>query len=144
MLRIFDNIGVLSEVRSHLNRSYQGGLQLPKDYFPSLKEKAISISEEILKKNFTIGYCWGVNIKPNDSGVFHNHLTYPIVGVYYVSTTKNCGNLIFKDMEIEIEPVNDRLVLFSGDLIHGIGCNNSTHDRISIGLHLKIQEKNNV
>lgn len=144
MVHIYDNLDVLQEVRSYINKNYQDNLQLPKEYFPSLKKKVISISENLFDKSFSIDYCWLVKIKPNDMGVYHNHPTYPVVGVYYASVTKNCGNLLFEDNKLEIEPVNDRLVIFSGLLNHGIGCNNSKYERISIGLHLKIREKNGV
>ena len=91
---------------------------------------------------------------PNDINWPHFHGD-ELAGVYYINATKDSGNLflqsydysekqkikrhlVYKDLK-SIEPVNDKLVLFDAECIHGVDKNLSNKNRVSISFNISVE-----
>lgn len=94
----------------------------------------------------------------------HAHPIHTVVGVYYIKTSENCGDLLLHDargttdFEVFYEkdkngnmlsyrsvyrhtPKAGELILFPASIIHSVEPNMSDEQRISIGLNFKNYEK---
>ncbi len=66
----------------------------------------------------------------------HDDLDEMVSGVYYIKVPDQSGKLILhSDKDIEIEPQESMLILFSPALDHQVLVNNSQDIRLSIGLN---------
>ena len=101
------------------------------------------------------------NIKPNEYDTPHHHDIADIVGIYYVQTSDNCGDLQLLDSRgtvnaiwqdnltktdgdfrssrsfIKINPVAGLLLIFPSYLIHAVEPNFSNNNRISVVFEIK-------
>jgi uncharacterized protein (TIGR02466 family) len=133
-------------------------------YISNLLTQIKSIIPEISKdfginKDIELTNTW-ININPkNSSNQFHIHPNSVLSGVYYVSANEHNGDLIFyndakTDMinniflnvntintcsNINYKPTTNRIILFPSWILHGVGINNSSEDRISIAFNFDIK-----
>lgn len=99
--------------------------------------------------------------EPGDYQEFHQHPNNHISAVYYVQSSENSGDIIFKNPESigdmyqipnEIDtkfsyktarynPVESRLLIFKSNLLHMVEKNKSNRDRISIAMNFYFVRK---
>ena len=133
-------------------------------YISNLLTEIKSIIPEISKdfginKDIELANAW-ININPkNSSNQFHIHPHSVLSGVYYVSANEHNGDLIFyndvkTDMinhtflnvntrntcsSVNYKPTINRIILFPSWILHGVGINNSSEDRISIAFNFNVK-----
>jgi len=113
-----------------------------------------------LSANFFIKTSWIVKSRPGDKSRAHSHPNSIFSGVYYIQTDANSGDIIFEygkafppaictNMEIckkfnsilnspvySHTPQNNQIVLFPSDLMHRVGKNRGSINRISIAFDI--------
>tara|TARA_R110000803_G_scaffold136701_1_gene203632 strand:+ start:453 stop:1007 length:555 start_codon:yes stop_codon:yes gene_type:complete len=109
-------------------------------YFSSMSKEIGNVVSDIFNKSF-ITTRTHINISPKYSyNSYHGHPDSDLVGVLYVQTPKDCGNLrIFDPLEhhvnINISPQSLYLYIFSSYLFHEVGTNANDQERISIAFN---------
>ena len=114
-----------------------------------------------IDKQYTVEQMW-LNINRNkDYNLVHTHVTNDFSGVYYISTPKDCGYLVFENpykdgMEshwlnverpvseyniinsytIKVIPIQYKCYIFPSYFKHSVEPNTSEKDRISISFNL--------
>ena len=79
---------------------------------------------------------WGLLYCEGESAKFHTHWPSTWSGVFYLEIpTDYSGALVFPDLEHYIEPVKNKLVVFEGDVLHGVNSLKSTQERIAISFN---------
>ena len=140
--------------------SSMGTKEIPKETIPLILkiEEAVQEYSELfkLKKRVKFSNMW-ININSyKDSNLIHTHPGCLISGVYYIKTSKNCGDIKFKqssriDDYLHYEPVTERnslnaifwsapaientIYLFPSWLEHLVTLNYSKEDRISLSFN---------
>ena len=66
---------------------------------------------------------------------WHSHGGASIVGVFYISTPQDSGNIEFKDGS-SIQPYPGLLLIFSAGIEHRVQPNQSTQDRVSMAFNI--------
>jgi len=131
------------------------------NFVEKIKEKVLEFSKEYgVNKSIDFLECtdFWFNISTHgDHQEFHRHANSHFSIVYYISTPKNSGNLIFQSFETntdmftlptelitdascktcEYEPTESALVIFRSNLVHMVRKNHSGQDRISISANFK-------
>lgn len=101
--------------------------------------------------SISIFMSWLTKINPGNMSSKHIHDPSTLVGVYYIDSIPNQGNLrIFNPLPAEfqterfydIEPTPGKLILFPGWLEHEVQENKSTNPRHSIAINIQIYEPN--
>jgi len=139
--KIYNNIGVLAEVTSAIKSISSNELNVFSGRsFDPLVKRTISLVQDYISlptKEVKVDYGWIVNVHPGEEGQLHNHPTYPLVAVYYVSAAPGCGDLVLHDdRHTRIIPTPDSLIVFPGSLYHHIDPNKSAQTRTSVGMNL--------
>lgn len=98
---------------------------------------------------------------PNDYQEFHQHPNNHLSAVYYVQSSENSGDIVFKNPEsigdmyqipneidtkfsyktAQYNPVESRLLIFKSNLLHMVEKNKSNRDRISIAMNFYFVRK---
>jgi len=125
-----------------------------------INEKLIKIYS--LKKEYEVDNMWiNINCKYAYNKV-HIHPISFFSGVFYIKCPKNCGNLVLHKSSVEesffkndkditeatpinsmlweLEPIENRLIIFPGWLSHSVKQNLNQEDRISISFNTKEKE----
>ncbi len=85
---------------------------------------------EKLKLDVKIIQAWVHVLEPGAAHTTHNH--EHDTGVYYLQALKNCGNLYFDDLDIEIPIEEDLFIVVPAREKHSITKNNTRHQRIAL------------
>lgn len=96
-------------------------------------EKIYKMLESIFKKlklNIKISQTWVHIMEPGAIHTTHNH--EHDTGVYYLQAFKNCGNLYFDDLDIEIPIEEDLFIVVPAREKHSITKNKTRHQRIAL------------
>jgi uncharacterized protein (TIGR02466 family) len=106
--------------------------------------------------------CWA-NIHP--TGSYHTRHIHPasvhLSGVYYIKTSKDCGNIVFHDLarflglwgaapntleptnhnrsRFSVEPEDGLCVLFPGYIMHEVETNRSEADRVGLAFNINFE-----
>jgi len=149
-----------------VNVSNNGGYQSPKFDGKKSNFKNFDLLEETVK-NFARdvvndrglnlpfpSLCWWVNINKNCTyNVLHNHARADMIGIYYICTPENCGNLVLvrndgtsysnlyknqyeRNLNFMIPAESGRLYLIPGHIWHYVRTNESEDDRISVSFNI--------
>ena len=99
-----------------------------------------------------IEHSWMTKTKFGSTAEKHEHGISFISGVYYYKVTEQSGNLlfhspdgypdIFKDVNVEMQPKNGKIVIFPGCIPHSVLINESSEDRYSISFNVRIFNDN--
>lgn len=139
--------------KTHLFEGRYENIYLNDQHIPLLKpliDEAVSLAEEILdKKGLRAGY-WFNDMPPGATTTLHTHDDDDelLSAVYYVYVPENSGNLIIyddskndKDKKIEIMSRTGDFIFFGPDVRHEVSRNNSTENRLSIGINFGIDDQ---
>lgn len=152
-------------IKSNLGGWQSNSLFKDDSFFSNLisviKSAAVEFADGIqINSNLEINSFW-INInKFKDYNQYHTHPGSIFSGVYYIKTSKNCGSIQFKhpcSLGIEncwdqkkqqlnpfnscvwdLEPVENRLLIFPSWIEHQVLPNLSQSDRISISFNLTL------
>ena len=130
-------------------------------FLPDLKslimEKFYEYKNNILKytnNDFDVTTSWISVSEKGQASIYHNHHNCMFSGVYYVRTHKDAGNISFEDYtdcrfdlepgerniyngrECIIEPKDDMILFFPGELHHKLLKNNSNIKRLAVVFNL--------
>ena len=108
--------------------------------------------------------CWA-NIHP--TGSYHTRHIHPasvhLSGVYYIKTSRNCGNIVFHDLarflglwgaapktleptnynqsRFSVEPEDGLGLLFPGYIMHEVETNRSEEDRVGLAFNINFEQQ---
>lgn len=84
---------------------------------------------------------WGAIYKKGHYTKSHDHLfSWPYSFVYYLQTTDNTP-LIFDDCNFNINPKDDKLIVFDANLKHSVPVHNDDVDRVCIAGNVSVEHK---
>ena len=75
---------------------------------------------------------WGVSYSKGDYTVFHNHFPSVLLFIYYVKADKDSAPLVFTDIDYELHPKENDLIIFPSYLKHGVPTQMKDANRMSI------------
>lgn len=84
---------------------------------------------------------WGMIYKKDDYAIVHDHWPALWSGVYYLRAPKGSGDLVFPQLKQRIRPKDNLLVLFRGDVRHGVEENETDNERICVSFNVKEEVK---
>tara|TARA_Y100000768_G_scaffold358866_1_gene314983 strand:- start:283 stop:816 length:534 start_codon:yes stop_codon:yes gene_type:complete len=120
------------------HKSNKGGWQSPRiATFPKELKGLQTFVEKLIPK-YRLGSLWFNSNGYGHYNALHDHFPQPIdaiSGVYYFRVPdKNMGNIYFETGE-EIEPEENKLLLFPAHLVHGVRPNESRKARGSLAFN---------
>ena len=113
---------------------------LQNDYFSFINETTGNIVSNIFNNQF-ITTRIHINISPKYSyNTYHGHGESDLVGVIYIKTPENCGNLVLWDplqkyVSKDVTPQCNYLYIFSPYLFHEVRMNMNDEERISLAFN---------
>jgi uncharacterized protein (TIGR02466 family) len=102
-------------------------------------------------QNFRIVASWMTHTAPNEYTPVHDHASADLSGVYYIKTNGNDGDIFFMDPNPAMNatycfstlpkryahnPVEGKMIIFPGWLLHGVNSNQTEDVRISISFNI--------
>ena len=75
---------------------------------------------------------WGATYRKGDYSLYHSHMPSTFSFCYYPKVGKNPAPLVFSDLDYEVIPEENQLVLFPAYLKHGVPSHRNDEDRIVI------------
>ena len=80
---------------------------------------------------YKVSQCWGAKYNKGDYTISHDHFGYAFAFVYFVRSPKGSSPLVFTTSRKRIKPMEGKLVLFHGNLLHEVPKNKCV-DRIVV------------
>ena len=80
---------------------------------------------------------WGMIYKKGDYAMVHDHWPALWSGVYYLRAPKGSGDLVFPQLKQRIQPKDNLLVIFKGDVRHGVEESTTDEERICVSFNIK-------
>ena len=80
---------------------------------------------------------WGMMYKKGDYAIVHDHWPALWSGVYYLRAPKGSGDLVFPQLKQRIQPKDNLLVIFRGDVRHGVEESKTDEERICVSFNVK-------
>ncbi len=136
--------------KTHLFEGRYENIYIDEKHIPELAEiikAATDHATQILGVDKLRAGYWMNFMPPGSITIAHRHDDDDelLSGVYYVSVPENAGNLILQDPhdasesgKIEIIPQAGLFVFFKPDVVHEVTRNNSSGNRLSIGMNFGI------
>ena len=75
---------------------------------------------------------WGVSYSKGDYTVFHHHFPSLLSFIYYVKADEDSAPLVFSDIDYELHPKENDLIIFPSYLKHGVPTQMKDDNRMSI------------
>ena len=75
---------------------------------------------------------WGVSYSKGDHTVFHDHFPSLLSFIYYVKVDEDSAPLVFTDIDYELHPKENDLIIFPSYLKHGVPTQMTDTNRICI------------
>jgi len=104
-------------------------------FLPEWKPLARDIMEKHLVEidaKFVCYALWGVNYSKGDYTVFHHHFPSLLSFIYYVKADEDSAPLVFSDIDYELHPKENDLIIFPSYLKHGVPTQMKDDNRMSI------------
>ena len=111
--------------------------------FIKFKEYIYPMIEFISKKYYNrtisprISDMWGMIYRKGDHAIVHDHWPALWSGVYYLRAPKGSGDLVFPQLKQRIQPKDNLLVIFKGDVRHGVEESKTDEERICVSFNVK-------
>ena len=128
--------------KTHLFHGRYENIYLGEEQIPEialLLQEARKLASEYLATDNLRAGCWFNAMPPGAITTRHSHDDDDelLSGVYYVHVPADSGDLILYDTKppTRITPVTGQLIFFPPDVDHEVTRNNSTEDRLSIGMN---------
>lgn len=120
--------------------SYHSDYQLFKDYptdiICKLQDRILTCVKKILKQDVSIDHSW-VNINRVRNSMRSHHHKHKYVTCYYVTTNKNSGGeFMITETSEKIQPEAGMLLVFLGEMYHGVLPCTGSDMRISIACNI--------
>lgn len=80
---------------------------------------------------------WGMMYKKGDYAMVHDHWPALWSGVYYLRAPEGSGDLVFPQLKQRIQPKDNLLVIFRGDVRHGVEESKTDEERICVSFNVK-------
>ena len=103
------------------------------DFLQAMAQGMQKVTEAGNFQRMNLHEAWGLRHDTNDFTQEHDHIASPISGVLYLSE-KNTP-LIFPDLNLEVYPEKNSLVLFRGILRHSSPVNTSNDSKYAIAFN---------
>ena len=118
-------------------------------FFPQWKDLSRDIVKNHLRKlvgeieaTWIVHSLWGVSYKKGDHTIFHDHSPSTFSFSYYVRASKESSPLIFSDIDYELLPKENDLIIFPSHLKHGVPSQISDSERIVISGNINAMTNN--
>ena len=118
-------------------------------FFPQWKDLSCDIVGNHLRKlvgeieaTWIVHSLWGINYKKGDHTIFHDHSPSTFSFSYYVRASKKSSPLIFSDIDYELLPKENDLIIFPSHLKHGVPSQISDSERIVISGNINAMTNN--
>ena len=118
-------------------------------FFPQWKDLSRDIVKNHLRKlvgeieaTWIVHSLWGINYKKGDHTIFHDHSPSTFSFSYYVRASKESSPLIFSDIDYELLPKENDLIIFPSHLKHGVPSQISDSERIVISGNINAMTNN--
>lgn len=128
--------------RSHLFNGRYENIYLTPEHIPEIKElldEACELASQILGVDDLRAGCWFNYMPPGAVTTLHSHDDDDelLSAVYYVTVPADSGELIIHDDNrlYRVLPRQGMFVFFAPDVVHEVSKNNSSADRLSIGIN---------
>ncbi len=128
--------------RSHLFNGRYENIYLTSEQIPEITDllkEACDRASEILGIDSLQAGCWFNFMPPGATTTLHSHDDDDelLSAVYYVAVPTNSGELIIHDSGHlhRIPPQPGMFVFFSPDIVHEVSKNNSSANRLSVGIN---------
>ena len=90
------------------------------------------LMHQALDARFVCYAMWGVSYSKGDYTVFHDHFPSILSFIYYVKADEDSAPLIFTDIDYELHPKENDLIIFPSYLKHGVPTQMKDANRMSI------------
>ena len=118
-------------------------------FFPQWKDLSRDIVKNHLRKlvceieaTWIVHSLWGINYKKGDHTIFHDHSPSTFSFSYYVRASKKSSPLIFSDIDYELLPKENDLIIFPSHLKHGVPSQILDSERIVISGNINAMTNN--
>lgn len=108
-------------------------------FFPEWNKLSRDVVENHLMKlvgemdvTWAVHSLWGVNYHKGDYSIFHDHSPSTFSFSYYVNVSKESSPLVFSDIDYELFPKENDLIIFPSHLKHGVPSQQSDSKRTLI------------
>ena len=78
---------------------------------------------------------WGVSYSKGDHTVFHDHFPSLLSFIYYVKADEDSAPLVFTDIDYELHPKENDLIIFPSYLKHSVPVNRDKEMRYSMAFN---------
>ena len=85
-----------------------------------IKEWVINLIGGYAGFNYKVCHCWGAKYNKGDYTLSHDHFGCAFAFVYFVRSPKGSSPLVFTTSRKRIKPIEGKLVLFHGNLLHHV------------------------
>ena len=75
---------------------------------------------------------WTGIYRKGDHAIPHTHFPCPISFIYYIQADPDSASLIFDGTNFKIQPEDDTLIIFDGNLSHSVETHKSSQDRLMV------------
>ena len=86
----------------------------------------------IIDAKFICYAIWGASYSKGDYTVFHHHFPSLLSFIYYVKVDEDSAPLVFTDIDFELHPKENDLIIFPSYLKHGVPTQMTDTNRICI------------
>ena len=108
-------------------------------FLPEWKHLGTSVMEKHLPEfvgeidaRFVCYAIWGASYSKGDYTVFHDHFPSVLSFIYYVKADEDSAPLVFTDIDYELHPKENDLIIFPSYLKHGVPTQMTDTNRICI------------
>ena len=108
-------------------------------FLPEWKDLGMDVMENHLPEfvgeidaKFVCYAMWGVSYSKGDYTVFHHHFPSLLSFIYYVKADEDSAPLVFSDIDYELHPKENDLIIFPSYLKHGVPTQMKDANRMSI------------
>ena len=108
-------------------------------FLPEWKLLGTSVMEKHLPEfvgeidaRFVCYAMWGVSYSKGDYTVYHHHFPSLLSFIYYVKADEDSAPLVFSDIDYELHPKENDLIIFPSYLKHGVPTQMKDANRMSI------------
>ena len=121
------------------NTNVKADMTHPYTFLPEWQPLCNNIMKNHLPKftgeidaTFVCHAIWGASYSKGDYTVFHDHFPSVLSFIYYVKADEDSAPLVFTDIDYELHPKENDLIIFPSYLKHGVPTQMTDTNRICI------------
>ena len=108
------------------------------DKITKITDKLIYIDGGFKNK---LEHCWSAIYKKGHYTIPHRHTPSNFSFIYYLKSNENSSPLVFNEIDFNLPPQDDLLVIFPSHIVHSVPTQRGNEDRICLAGNIVIREK---